>query len=144
MTQQAINKRYYKRIGYCPKCNGKNKLLEGENCCPDCASKQYAYSLKRDRNHYNEVHKEWSRKAYQKAKEEGICVRCLKRKADYGARCSICAMKMAESRRIRKHKESRFERGLCRWCDNPVEEGYKVCEYHHQVQIERAKRSKNG
>ena len=140
MTQSTLNRHYYKRIGRCPRCNGRNKLMVGENVCPECSVKQYEQSLKRDKDHYNKVHREWSKKSYADCKEQGVCVRCRKKKATIGTRCATCYERDNSARLKREYKPSRFERGLCRWGDNPIEEGFKVCEYHHQIQIERARK----
>lgn len=143
MTQGTLNRRYYKSIGRCPRCNGKNKLMEGENVCPDCQVKAYEQSLKRDKEHYNKMHREWEKKRYEKRKENGLCTRCGKHKPKEGQlRCEYCIAKYSASRDIKDYHLSRFERGLCRWCDNPVENGYRVCEYHHQMQIEKSRKSK--
>ena len=40
-------------------------------------------------------------------------------------------------RKLRRYTfESKM--GICYFCNNPVEEGYKVCEYHHRKNIEYA------
>ena len=63
MTQGTLNRRYYKRIGRCPRCNGRNILMNGEQNCPECQIKSYEASLKRDKAHYNKTHREWSKRA---------------------------------------------------------------------------------
>ena len=143
MTQQTINKHYYKRIGVCPYCH-KNRLFGEEKSCPECRAKSTEYSRKRDRISYNKTHAEWSKKTYEERKSKGICTRCGKRKAKPGQlRCEFCIKKADESRRVRDWHLSRFERGLCRWCDNPIEPGYKVCEFHHKMNIEKSRKRGN-
>ena len=139
MTQSTLNRRYYKRIGYCPRCNGKNRLYGDENSCPECRAKDAEQALKRDKTHYNKLHNEWSKRIYQERKVKGLCTRCGKRKPKIGQlRCEYCIIKDSATRQARDYHLSRFERGLCRWCDNPVEDGYRVCQYHHQMQIEKS------
>lgn len=141
MTQGTLNRRYYKSIGYCPRCNGSNKLMPGENNCPECAAKEYAYSLKRNKKHYNEVHARWSKTTYQKRKELGLCTRCGKHPPKEGQlRCVFCINKDSKARYKREIHLSRYERGICRWCDRPIEDGYKVCEYHHQMNIQKGQK----
>ena len=145
MTQGTLNRQYYKRIGRCPRCNGRNKLMGGEQNCPECQVKAYEASLKRDKEHYNKVHATWAKNAYKERKEKGLCVRCGKHKPiDGELRCSTCKNKDTSARLSREFHLTRFERGLCRWCDNPVEKGFKVCEYHHQMNIEKCKKSKRA
>lgn len=144
MTQKTLNRHYYKRIGRCPYC-GREKLYGEEKSCPECRAKSSAYSMRRDRIKYNKNHADWSRKTYEERKQQGICIRCGKHKAKEGqCRCEYCIAKDTRARQTREFHLSRFERGLCRWCDNPVEEGFKVCEYHHQMNIEKARKGKNG
>ena len=139
MTQQTLNRHYYKRIGICPYCR-RNKLYGEEGSCPECRAKNTEYKRKKDKKHYNRVHAEWSM-TYNDRKEKGICVRCGKRNAKEGyVRCERCMKKDEAARHSRNFHLSRYERGLCRWCDNPVEDGYRVCEYHHQMNIERARK----
>ena len=140
MTQATLNRRYYKRIGYCPRCNGKNKLFGDEKSCPECRARETERTLKaRDAKRYNKYHAKWSKNTYYSRKEKGLCTRCGKYPAKKGQlRCEYCIIKDSATRQIREYQLSRFERGLCRWCDNPVEPGYKVCEFHHQQNIERA------
>lgn len=140
MTQATLNKHYYKRIGICPYCR-RNKLFGEEKSCPECRAKATELSSKRDKIRYNKNHADWSRKVYQERKLKGICVRCGKRKANKGyVRCEYCRIKDEAARQIRDYHLSRYERGLCRWCDNPIENGYKVCEYHHQMNIDKARK----
>lgn len=139
MTQQGLNKRYYKRIGRCPYCL-KEKIYGDEKSCPECRAKNAEYSKKRDRVHYNKVHAEWSKKVYEERKSKGLCVRCGKNRAKEGqCRCEACIAKDSKSRSIRTWHLSRYERGLCRFCNNPLEPGYKVCKYHHQQCIEKSR-----
>ena len=135
---------FLQSIGICPKCQ-KNKLYGDEKNCPECAAKGYLFVMKSvkklGREHYNENHREWSRNTHQKRIELGICTRCGNRKADNGFKtCGICRNKDKEYKRIKYGKPDRRERhkqGLCYFCDNPIKDGYKVCEKHYQMNIEK-------
>lgn len=122
--------------GICPRC-GKEKLWGDERQCLECSAKDYAISQKRDREHFNQVHREWERRKNAQMREQGICYRCRKRPASFGYKsCSICRA------RSNKYYQENYAhpRPLtkCRWCDNPPLEGMRVCEFHLQEQIRRA------
>lgn len=133
---------FFKKLGICPRC-GKNKLFGDEKRCPECSIRENKYIINRDRERTNEYRRVWGRNDYQQKKKEGICTRCGKRKADSGYfTCSICREKIRQWKRIKYGKPIRSERykqGLCYFCDNPVEDGYKVCKEHHQINIENAR-----
>ena len=142
-------RKFFKDLGLCPRC-GKNKLFGDEKECPECTAKEYEVTM-RSRNslgkdHYNSVHSEWSKNNHRKLIEQGICTRCGKRKADYGYKtCGICRSKIRNYNRIKYGKPDRSERykqGLCFFCDNPVKSGYKVCEKHYQMNVEKANTQK--
>ena len=138
---------FYKQNGICPRCC-KNEILGDENMCPECKVKAYETVMKnRDKDRYNKTHREWSKKEYQKRIEAGICTRCGKRDADKGYRtCGICRAKDTNTRRIRNYKSEkrtdRIKKGLCYFCDNPVDEGFKVCKVHRQLNIEYSRSDK--
>lgn len=142
--QEALLRHWYQDNGICPRC-GKNSLIGDEKQCPECNAKMYKIntrSRKRlGKEHCNQQHNEWARKEHQRRISEGICTRCGKRKADSGYKtCGICRAKIRNYRRIKYKKPDRSERqeqGLCYFCDNPVKEGYKVCEKHYQMNLEK-------
>ena len=39
-------------------------------------------------------------------------------------------------------RKERYKQGLCYFCDNPIKDGYKVCEMHYRMNIEKANSSK--
>ena len=140
VTQDRRN--WYLEHRICPRC-GRNDLMGDETICPECRVRDTNNTLaKRNRSEYNLYHNEWSKSTYQKRKEHGICVRCGKRKATEGmTTCALCRSKNNETRRIRNGTSNRSERtenGICYFCDNPVKEGYKVCEKHYQMNVENA------
>lgn len=132
----------FKEMGLCPRC-GNVELFGDEKQCPECSAKQYANIIRtRDRQHYNQLHREWSRKTHSEMIENGICTRCRKRKADYGYKtCGICRNELREYKRIKYGKpdrQERYKQGLCFFCDNPLKIGYKVCEKHYQMNVEKS------
>ena len=139
------DRKWYRENGICPRCR-KNIILGTENVCPECSA--YAYEItmnSRERlgkEHYNKVHKEWSKRTHHEMIQKGICTRCRKRKADYGYKtCGICREKGRRYKRVKYGKPDRSERyiqGLCYFCDNPIKDGYKVCEKHYNMNVEKS------
>lgn len=145
---KAETRKWLQNYGICPRCQ-KNKLYGDEKNCPECSA--YSYSLimpKRELNkeHYNQIHRKWSRKTHQEMIEKGICTRCRKRKADRGYKtCGICRSATRNYKKMKYGKPDRSERikyGLCYFCDNPVEEGYKVCKKHRKMNTDKANSQK--
>lgn len=128
----------------CPRC-GVNDLVGDEKRCPECLAKAYNSVMKSKEELGKEHCKEISRKSRnnvrQKRKEAGLCPRCGKRKPEYGFKnCSICRKKSRDNARAKKgycSGISRFERGICHFCDSTLKDGYKVCEKHYQMSIEK-------
>lgn len=141
---------WYKSNKICPRCR-VNNLFGNENSCPECSAKMYADNIRSrerlGREHCNKVHAEWSRSTYAKRIELGVCTRCGKQKADYGFKtCGICRNKDKEYKQAKYGKPDRKERykqGLCYFCDNPIKPGYRTCERHYQMNIEKARSRKS-
>ena len=138
-------RKWYKDNGICPRCR-KNTLFGDENMCPECSASMYITNLRTKerlgKEHCNYMHKEWAKKEYKRRSENGICTRCGKRNAMVPYKmCGICIEKDRKRKRI-KYKESdrsdRYKQGLCYFCDNQVKDGYKVCEKHYQMNVEKA------
>lgn len=139
-------RKWYQDNGICPRCR-KNKLYGDEKNCVECSADAYAATMKsRDRETYNKNHAEWSKRTHQEMIDKGICTRCRKRNADSGHKtCGICRAKGRQYKRMKYGKPNRQERhlkGLCYFCDNPVKQGYKVCEHHYRLNIENARSEK--
>ena len=141
-------RKWYQDNGICPRCK-KNKLFGDEKNCVECTAYGYAYTMPRreeNREHYNKVHAEWSKRTHQEMIDKGICTRCRNRKADYGYKtCGICRAEDREYKRIKYGKPSRTERyakGLCYFCDKSIKQGYKVCEEHYQRNVANARSKK--
>lgn len=110
--------------------------------CVECRAKS-AESMSKiranDVEKYNERQKAWRKARYEKDKENGICTRCRKRKADPGhTTCTFCRETMRRARVKMPERTGRYEQGLCFFCDNPVKPGYKVCEMHYQKNVKNA------
>ena len=144
-TDRAI----YRKLGFCPRC-GQAEIYGDERACPECRAKETIATAKwraKNKEHYNQVHKEWAKNSYYECKAKGICVVCRKRKASEGkTRCSICTAKENERRRIREGEKiprtERYLHGLCALCDSPPMEGYKLCEKHYQTSIKAAEKGR--
>ena len=124
-------RKWYQQNGVCPRCR-KEKLYGDEKQCLSCNEKAYVKIVpNRNREHYNETHREWSRRTHHEAIEKGICTRCRKRKADHGRKtCGICREKERTRSRLKSNvipTAERAEMGLCYYCCEPVKPGYKVC-----------------
>ena len=140
---------WYQNHGICPQCRNNN-LFGDEKVCPECSAKAYEYAMRsRERlgkEHYNLQQAELHKNQHYKRIELGICTRCGKREADSGYKtCGICRAKTRNYKRIKYGKPSRSERwkqGLCYFCDNPIKDGYKVCEKHYQMNVEKSNSSK--
>ncbi len=118
--------------------------MGGEKVCPECNAEfanRAAKMREENREEYNEKQRIIHKNTYNIRKEQGICTRCGKRKADVGYKtCSIYRAKIREYKRVKYGKpdrSDRFEQGLCYFCDSPIKEGYKVCEKHHQMNLEK-------
>lgn len=152
ITDETNETRHFlQNIGICPRCQ-KTKLFGDEKQCPECNAKAYnlvmaSRKTEYGRLQYNKNHAEWAKKKHNERIEQGICTRCGKRKPDNGYKtCGICRAKDNRARLLREpHKPNRSERykqGLCYFCDNPTKDGYKVCEKHYQMNVEKANSNK--
>lgn len=113
----------------------KKSCIECRAKSAEAASKKRAADVKK----YNERQKVWRKARYEKDKENGICTRCRKRKADPGySTCTFCRETMRRARVKKPERTGRYEQGLCFFCDNPVKPGYKVCEMHYQKNVKNA------
>lgn len=142
------NRKFYRENHICTEC-GKNSVPDGERICPECRAKaaNRKNSLTEEqKNRYKENFRIRQNVLYQERSRNGICTRCGKRKATNGyVTCAICRNKNADLKRVRSKTSPRSERvqnGLCYFCDNPVKNGYKVCEKHYQMSVENVKKRK--
>lgn len=154
--EQKKDREFYLKNHICPRCR-KEKLYGEETICISCSTKEYKATMRSrirlGRDHYNKIHREWAKISYKRDTENGLCYRCRKRPADKGYKaCGICREKMNEYKRIRYQKtvkiprDERLQNGICFFCDNPVKQGYKVCEKHWKMNVEksRSRKKKDG
>lgn len=135
---------WYQSHNICPRC-GKVSIGRSEAMCPECRAKAYVAIMKnRSAEEYNKKHREWDKKNREKCEKNGLCVRCRKRKVDGSFKtCAICRAKTREQKRRRSDAQFNIEykkkNGICYFCNEPVYERYKVCEYHYNMCIEKLK-----
>lgn len=137
-------RKFLQDMGICPRCR-KNKLYGDEKVCPECNAKAYTNVINtRDRERYNELHRQWSKRQYEIDKANGICTRCRKRKAETGyVTCQYCRAKNRVKRENDKQvkRSERYLIGLCYFCDEPIKEGFKVCNKHYNLNVENQKKA---
>lgn len=138
-SEQAGDRKFYIDLGICPICR-KVPILGDEAACPECRAKHAeTESRRRQTEQAKNYAKKHNKDIYYKRKEIGICYRCGKRKTMPGkGACGICLQSKNKYYSM-KYKRPLRSDAICRFCDNPVEQGFKVCEYHHQELINRAR-----
>lgn len=103
--QMRERRAYLRNKGICPEC-GKNELFGEEKTCIECRAKDAERAMQRYYSNHEKIRayqNEAQHRFKEKRKEEGICVRCGKRKAEEGRfRCKICLAKEANESRMRK------------------------------------------
>lgn len=130
---------YLQEIGICPKC-GKNELWGDEKLCLECSANLYSESIKKE----NRMTEDKKKKRVQRQKEwkkqqveNGYCSTCFTTKL-VDSRYKTChRCRELNRQRMRKNRtfdtiSRRVREGKCRFCENPVKNGYKVCESHYQ------------
>lgn len=108
MTYQAEIMHYYARIGRCPRCSGKNKLLGDEKMCPECRAKAWIYKISYyERNPQAKVKKaEGQKNLYEYRANNGLCTKCGETLEDDSYRtCDKCRLKQRlATQRCRERK----------------------------------------
>lgn len=142
----TYTRHFLQNIGICPRCQ-KTKLFGDEKVCPECSAYGYSIAMKSreklGKEHYNEIHREWSKNEHHKRIELGICTRCGKREPDNGFKtCGICRARDRNRKEKKPDRKERYKLGLCYFCDNPIKDGYKVCEEHYQINVQNSKSAK--
>lgn len=92
---------WYKSHGICPRC-GQANAAEGKVYCLNCLDKEAVSTMIYRLTHDTaEKNRRFCKDRYYKAKEEGICVRCLKQKArSEKVICQSCFNKIHEKQAI--------------------------------------------
>lgn len=132
---QRENRREAKKSGLCIKCC-KRPVATGYSKCPECLEAETVYvrpeeSMKRKRIRDTKAQKEKRRIA----RENGICVTCLKRKTEDGhSECPICLAKARKRDMALRRKRGKLsyelarDMGICTRCKKNVATHGKVCE----------------
>ena len=130
---------FYVEMGLCRVC-GKNKSVPGTTYCEACSERMYEYGRKRyqrDPERVRELNRNSAMKRYYECKAAGICTSCKKNKAVNGkVMCQLCLDKDAQRHALKYDGislDERAKRGICRFCNEPVKEGYRTCEKHYQM-----------
>lgn len=124
-------RKWYLSRGICPICR-KADVVGKLKACGDCLEKfnsyQRAFWANRDRNAY-------MKELRQRHIANGMCARCGKNKPEEGyVTCSKCLRKERYWRRCYEHEHQIRKvkpEGICRWCDEPVVPGKKLCQEHY-------------
>lgn len=115
MTEAMIRYNWYKAKGICVVC-GQERAAKGkvrcQNCLDSAAVATMIYKSKHDASEYNRA---YNKSRYEKAKAEGICVRCFQQKAREGKlTCQFCFSKAKEkqaiSARLKRWREKNEDR----------------------------------
>lgn len=136
----TADRAFYLSVGLCSRC-GKYRLFGDEKQCPECRAKianDQTRHRKKNRESVNSNNREFMRNLRSRRKEQGLCPECGRKPSGGYITCGICRYKKRNGYVL---QPDRYELGLCRFCDNPVEPGYRVCEEHHRQNIERARSS---
>lgn len=141
---QIATKKFLLQMGICPVCK-RERILGDEKSCPECRAKGAEYKAQireENREEYNEYMKNYHKQMYEKRKQQGLCTRCGKPLNDKRyTTCGKCRQKNTKLRNVSytDPRKKRVEQGLCYWCGKPQKQGYKVCEEHYQMNVEKAR-----
>ena len=124
---------WYKAHGICPECGARSAEL-GKVLCEECEEKKRARSTiyhQKNRVKIRERDRNFKQKKYHENKSKSVCVICGK--PLYQEKSSVYCMehylsikRKRKSRRKKKYDSPDF----CRYCDEPVVPGKKLCAKH--------------
>lgn len=105
MTYETEIRQYYRKIGKCPYCHGRNKLMGDEKMCPECRAANWNY-----RQQYIKSHPNYLKKSAESMKmkreyriSNGLCITCGNPKNDDGFKnCEQC--RLHHMLRVRKQR----------------------------------------
>lgn len=135
---------FYQDNGICPRC-GKNNLVGEERYCPECRAKdllrkaRYSDEKKRAIAEKSKPRKSaYNKRIYEDRKQNGMCVRCGKHKAEQGKMsCGMCLEKQRKQNAKRYDKKVGLsaydrqilrERGMCSYCLKEIPTHGKLCD----------------
>lgn len=115
--QRKENRQYYLSGGRCPRCGGKNKVVEGRVLCAECQKK----------------HDEGQKERRDRWRAEGRCIRCGRERAEGRYQCQMCLDKRAaggiNANAARAWRNSKISAGKCVRCGIRYAAcGHKMCE----------------
>ncbi len=126
------NRKFMIEQGLCPECR-LNTLYGDEHICLECKAKKALYKKPATEKQKQQM-KQYSKTTYQQRKENGICTRCGKRKAEDGkVKCRICLNHDAYLHRKREFQkgninEVKEKNNLCYMCGNKIDvKSGKLC-----------------
>lgn len=134
------SRRAYIENGVCPICK-KNQVFYDRPYCVDCWEKNLKKSKEYRLIHSEILNKKSNERKHRQIierKEQGLCTKCGKRKADYGkATCTLCRTKATEYKRQLCGYGARmtYPDGFCKICGEPAYKNYKVCEKHYNNMV---------
>ena len=135
---------FRKKRGFCVKC-GKNRAFHNFVMCPECIEKDHTRYANRAPETEEQREKRNLRRSetYRKRKENGLCVRCGKKKNGSGTHCAECCIKHKRAKnewRMRNGlKKGYADAGLCIRCGDQPVEGRNLCKTCLEKQRESAR-----
>lgn len=131
-------RQYRVKYNICTVC-GKESTISKMHICPECLAMKANQKDRwkaNNRQQYLKTQKKSNDRRYSSLKEQGICVKCGKRKAKEGnVSCGWCLIKERDydnRRNLDKtHKPYKCEwlsLNLCAICGNPSRDGMRVCD----------------
>lgn len=124
------NRAYYINSGRCPRCGGKNRLMDGRVLCVECAKKHDDSQIRR--------RAEWL--------AAGRCPRCGRERDDEHKMCARCREYMSDIRRrgaekARQRRDELREMGMCTRCGKtwaePGRSTCRRCADRHNADVRR-------
>ena len=128
-AEARAEREWYKAHGICPTCRQRDAAI-GFVQCPECIERESQYQAKyreRDREAYNAKRRE----ERQRAKDLGICPKCQRNQAAPGKiMCKTCLLRNRQKCK-RNYVHVVKPDGICKWCDEPIVPGKKLCQQHY-------------
>lgn len=139
------DRKWYLEHKICPRCH-KNTLMGSERTCLECkayATNQIMIKREDNKDKYNAYMRDYQKEQTKKRREQGICTRCGKRKPDSThVMCAVCRGKNQTGMNRTDNGKERVKKGLCYWCGEPVKPGYKICQKHYDMNIQKLNNEK--
>jgi NMD protein affecting ribosome stability and mRNA decay len=132
---KRARREWYKAHGICVAC-GRRGAVGSLTMCGECL-----YKSQEATHRWQSKHPGYWRDAQKKRRErllaEGKCPRCGRENDNPGrVSCKACALKNRQYYH-RTHVWKVKPAGVCRWCDQPVMEGSKLCAEHYAAAVQR-------